>query len=61
MREQLLRKQADLKTLLEEANQIVTEGPPQLRTLGWGELEARIHLLEAALLLVEAELARQHA
>jgi hypothetical protein len=58
MRERLLASQADLTTLLREANQIVEAYPEQTRKLGWSELEARIHLLETALLLVEAELAR---
>lgn len=57
MREKLLAKKADLETLLREANAIVT-GWPVMRELGWQELETRIHLLEAMLLLVEAELAR---
>jgi hypothetical protein len=60
MREALLRKKADLETLLGEANKILTEAP-QLRDLGWQELEVRIHLLEAMLLLVQAELSRAPA
>ena len=60
MLERLLAKQADLKTLLKEANQILDRAP-ELRELGWQELEVRIHLLEAMLILVEAELARARA
>jgi hypothetical protein len=58
MREQLLAKKADLTTLLKEANQIVDREGEQTRKLGWSELEARILLLEVALFLVDAELAR---
>jgi len=60
MRERLLRVQLDLLTLEREAVQVLKQAP-ELRTLGWAELEARLTLLEATRLLVEAELSRQPA
>lgn len=58
--ERLLYKKADLETLLKEANQIVNQATEQTRELGWSELEARIHVLEATLILIDAELSRHH-
>lgn len=61
MREQLLLKKQDLKTLMAEAYRTL-EAAPEMRELGRQELEVRrIHLLEAMLLLVEAELLRTPA
>ncbi len=58
MRDKLTRVQLDLLTLEREATEVLAKAP-ELRELGWAELEARLTLLEAVRLLVEAELARQ--
>ncbi len=60
MLEQLKRIQLDLLTLEREATLTLKEAPA-LRTLGWAELEARLVLLEAVRLLVDAEVKRQPA
>ena len=60
MPDRLKRIQLDLLTLEREAVEVLKRAPA-LRTLGWAELEARLTLLEAVRLLVEAELARQPA